>query len=111
MPTGSIPTRRGGSEVLIPYYKTFVTDFMVFIGMNRTAFLDSLSYKKSSKYSICILGMSGTLNFLTGTYNPAPYPPHFGVAFAGFMLQITCHLVSEEHRPQSYLISALRRIC
>lgn len=38
-----------------PYY--VVTDFMVFVGMNLTAFLDSLSYKRSSKYRICILGI------------------------------------------------------
>lgn len=95
-----LSTRNGGSGVLTPYYKAFVTDFMVVVGMNRSAFLDSLSYKKSSKYSICILGMSGTLNFLTGTYNPAPYPPHFlGGSLCWFMLQITCCLHSEEHHP------------
>lgn len=44
--------------------------------MYLTAFLDSLSYKKSSKYRIRILGIVKNPQF-SYWYNPTPHPPHF----------------------------------
>lgn len=78
-----------------PSYEASLTHCMVFIGTNPTAFLDSLSYKRSSKDRICTLGILRQEPSILLLVPPNSTLPHtFGAAFAGFMLPITCCLVS-----------------
>lgn len=95
--TGSIPTRNGGSNVL------HITKFCNRLhGINLTAFLDPLSYKKSSKYRICILGIVRNLQF-SYWYNPTPHPWHFLGSFCG--LHVTNNRLSCLRKAPSVIIS------
>lgn len=66
MTAGSIPLGMEDQGYLLPIIR-LRNRFHGFLGMNWTTFLDSLSYKKSSKYRLCIFGIVRNPQFLTGT--------------------------------------------